>query len=75
MVRKKKEVIGNKNELLRKLILAKLKGIQKEKFEPKAIDKFSLVFRVFLLRHLNLNYEFTGEELVNELNKAKISKK
>src|SRR3989338_1064756 len=71
----KKEVVDRKNDLLRGLILAKLKTIQKEEFEPKSIDKLSLVFRVFLLRHLNLNYEFTSEELVNELGKAKISTK
>ncbi len=71
----KKEVIDKRNILLRKLILAKLSSIRKEKFEPKTIDKLSLTFRVFLLRYLNLNYEFTLEELINELNKTKISSK
>lgn len=71
----KKEAIGRKGDLLRGLILAKLKAIQKEEFEPKSIAKLSLVFRVFLLRHLNLNYEFTSEELAKELDKAKISAK
>lgn len=72
---KKKEVMGERSVLLRKLVLTKLKTIRKEKFEPKTIDKFSLVFRVFLLRYLNLNYEFTLDELIKELNKAKIPNK
>ncbi|MBW2975849.1 hypothetical protein KY347_00220 [Candidatus Woesearchaeota archaeon] len=71
----KKEEIYEKNELLRKLILTRLKSVRKEKFGDKAIDKLSLVFRVFLLRHLNLNYEFTLEELIAELNKRRISSK
>lgn len=70
---KKKEVVDGRKALLRKLIFTKLMGIRREKFEPKTIDKFSLVFRVFLLRYLNLNYEFTLDELVKELNKIKIS--
>lgn len=71
----KKEDVDRKNELLRKLILTKLRTIKKEKFEPKTIDKFSLTFRVFLLRYLNLQYEFTLEELALELNKTKTSTK
>jgi len=71
----KKEEVDRKNELLSKLILTKLRTIKKEKFDPKTIDKLSLVFRVFLLRYLNLNYEFTLEELINELNKIKIQSK
>jgi len=68
----KKEAVDSKNELLSKLILTKLRTIKKEKFELKTIDKLSLVFRVFLLRYLNLNYEFTLEELINELSKSKV---
>lgn len=69
----KKEVVDGRKRLLRKLILTKLMTVRKEKFGPKSIDKFSLVFRVFLLRYLNLNYEFTLDELINELNKIKLS--
>jgi len=75
MASEKKEVAGKRNELLSRIILTKLKTIRKEKFGPKSIDKFSLTIRVFLLRYLNLNYEFTLDELVDELNKRKISKK
>ena len=71
----KKEVVDKRNEIIRKLILTKLKTIRKEKFEPKTVDKFSLTYRVFLLRYLNLNYEFTLDELIKELNKRKISSK
>ena len=70
----KKEAVGVRNQVIRKLILTKLNTIRKEKFQPKTIDKFSLVFRVFLLRYLGLNYEFTFEELVNELNKKKVDR-
>ena len=74
MAQEKKEAV-DRNELLRRLILTKLNTIKKEKFEPKTIDKFSLTFRVFLLRYLNLNYEFTLEELIDELDKSKIHRK
>jgi len=72
---KKKEASGKRSVLLRNIIFTKLKSIKKEKFGPKTIDKFSLTIRVFLLRYLNLNYEFTIDELINELNKRKVSKK
>ncbi len=75
MKAEKKEAVDGRKRLLRKLILTKLRSVHKEKFGPKAIDKFSLVFKVFLLRYLNLNYEFTLDELLNELNKIKLSAK
>ena len=71
MKKRKKEVVHRKDELLKGLILAKLKAIEKRKFGKNSIGDLSLVFRVFLLRYLNLNYEFTLEELVGELNKVK----
>ncbi|MBI2651502.1 hypothetical protein HYX01_03455 [Candidatus Woesearchaeota archaeon] len=74
MAEEKKEAI-NKNEILRKLIVGKLQSIEKEKFEQKSLDRFSLVFRAFLLRYLNLNYEFTQEELFNEMEKRKVHSK
>ena len=70
---KKKEVVDEGSDILRNLILSKFDSIQAKKFEPKTIDEFSLAFRVFLLRYLNLNYEFTLEELVKDLNKINIS--
>tara|TARA_Y100000310_G_C20674597_1_gene812231 strand:+ start:2080 stop:2952 length:873 start_codon:yes stop_codon:yes gene_type:complete len=71
MAKVKKEVKGG-NEVLRKLILTRIKKLKKQKFNEKAIDKFSVTFRVFMLRYLNLNYEFTVDELIIELNKTKI---
>ena len=71
MAKVKKEVKGG-NEVLRKLILTRIKKIRKQKFNEKTIDKFGVTFRVFLLRYLNLNYEFTVDELIIELNKTKI---
>lgn len=38
------------------------------------MDKFSNLFRVFLLRYLDVEYEFTEDELFQELNKKKINK-
>jgi hypothetical protein len=70
----KKEVEDRKNQVIRRLIITKLRALRKEKFGPKTVDKFSLTFRVFLLRYLNLNYEFTLDELANELNKTKLSR-
>ena len=74
MVTAKKEVDINQLEVLKKVILAKLSSIQHKKFEEKSIDELSLAFRVFLLKFLKLNYEFTDEELLNELEKKHINK-
>lgn len=73
MVLLKKEV-NNKEEVLSRLILSRINAIRRQRFEDKTIDKFSVAFRVFLLRYLNLSYEFTLEELANELDKAKMSR-
>jgi hypothetical protein len=67
----KKEEIG-KNQVLRRLILGKLRALEKKKFEAKVIDEFSLLFKAFLLRYLNLDCEFTSDELVNHLKKTKV---
>lgn len=69
---KSKKEVYEKDGVLRTLILAKLKSLRKEKFEAKSIDDFSLIFRVFILKYLNLNYEFTEEELASEMDKKKV---
>lgn len=70
----KKEGDRGQLEALRKVILAKLSSIEKKKFEENSIDEFSLAFRVFLLKYLNLDYEFTEEELLQELDRKKAGK-
>ena len=67
-----KKEVARDNNVLRRLILDRIKSIRKQKFDNKAIDDFSVTFRVFLLRYMNLNYEFTLEELIRELKKIKI---
>tara|TARA_Y100000031_G_scaffold114589_1_gene126735 strand:+ start:57 stop:866 length:810 start_codon:yes stop_codon:yes gene_type:complete len=67
-----KKEVAKGPEVLRKLILTKIGDIRKQRFSSKAIDKFSVTFRVFLLRYLHLNYEFTLEEIIKELEKTKL---
>ena len=74
MVSVKKEVDSGQLEVLRKVIFEKLSAISGKKFEDKSVDDFSLAFRIFLLKYLRLNYEFTEEELVTELDKKKVPK-
>ena len=74
MVAVKKEEDTGQLELIRKVILAKLNSLKSRQFEDKSLDEFSLAFRVFLLKYLKLNYEFTEEELSAELDKRGISK-
>src|SRR3989338_7132047 len=74
MVAVKKEEDTGQLELIRKVILAKLNSLKSRQFEDKSLDEFSLAFRVFLLKYLKLNYEFTEEELSSELDKRGISK-
>ena len=73
MVIVKKEVDSAQLVQLRSAILDKLESIRHQKFDDKKIDRFSLAFRIFLLKYLNLNYEFTEEELLNELSKRHLS--
>ena len=68
-----KEVDSAQLVQLRSAILDKLESIRHQKFDDKKIDRFSLAFRIFLLKYLNLNYEFTEEELLNELSKRHLS--
>lgn len=74
MVEEKKEADPNQLELLKKIILKKLNSIKHKKFEDGSLNEFSLALRVFLLKFLKLNYEFTDEELYNELNRMGINK-
>lgn len=69
----KKEVLEDRLEVLRKVVLKKLSSLKKKKFEGNLIDDFGLAFRIFILRYLNLNYEFTEEELSAELDKRKVN--
>ena len=69
----KKEVDIGELELIRKIILTKLTSIKRKRFEEKSIDRFSLAFRVFLLKFLHLDYEFTEQELSKELEKRRVN--
>ena len=75
MDHEKKEAVGSRYDVLRRLIPPKLEIIQKQKFDSSTVGKFNLIFKVFLLRYLNLNYEFTTDELIQELERLKISSK
>lgn len=73
MAAEKKEVDSDQLDVLKDIITTKLNAIRHNKFEEKSIDGFSLAFRVFLLKFLKLNYEFTDEELFSELDKKGIN--
>lgn len=71
----KKGVIDVRYEALRRLVLSKLKDIQKEKFDHVNIKRVTLLFKIFLLKYLNLNYKFTKAEFSNKLARANIPRK
>ncbi|KAF0247768.1 MAG: hypothetical protein FD167_2829, partial [bacterium] len=70
----KKEGVEEQLVVLRKVVLEKLKSLKKKRFEDKDIEDFGLAFRVFLLKCLKIDYEFTDEELVMELDKKGVNK-
>lgn len=70
----KKEEQGRELEILRNVIIKKLKGLSHKKFSYEAVDDFSLAFRVFLLKYLQIEYEFTEDELAKELEKKRTSR-
>ena len=60
------------SEILRQTVIGKINSIKKKKFDESLVNDFSWAFKVFLKRHLSLNYEFTHEELLKEIGKAKL---
>lgn len=60
-------------ELLRNIIIDKLQTLEHKRFNQKSISDFSLAFHVFLLKYLGVNYEFTDDELVHEIEKRHLS--
>ncbi len=74
MVNSKKEEDPVQLETIRGVLIKKINSIKK-KFDDSTMDEFSLAFRVFILRYLKLDYEFTDKELLIELEKKHISAK
>ena len=64
----------NSREILRAAVLKKLSSTKKKKFSEKSVDDLGWTFRVFLIKFLNLNYEFTHEELLSEIARVRIKK-
>ncbi|MDP7322507.1 MAG: hypothetical protein QF729_01020, partial [Candidatus Woesearchaeota archaeon] len=60
------------SEILRQTVIGKINSIKKKKFDESLVNDFSWAFKVFLKRYLSLNYEFTHEELLKEIGKAKL---
>ena len=68
-----KEEIEENLVMLRRLVLDKLRALRKEELGQEKIDELGLVFKVFTLKFLKIEYEFTNEELSLELDKKILS--
>lgn len=65
--------IANFN-VVQKVILKKLNSIKNKKLTENGFEELSIAFRVFLMRYLDLSYEFTEEELSKELSRKRLKK-
>ncbi len=68
MVKKEKKT---EDQLLKETALKKLEALGRKKIDQQVFDDFAWVLKVFLSNHLKIGYEYTHQELINELTKKR----
>lgn len=72
----KKKKKKTEADLLKEAALKKLKTLEKKRqFTQEVFDDFVWVLKVFLSNYLGINYEYTHQELINELIKKGVKHK
>jgi len=60
-------------QVLKRITLEKIFSIKQRGFNKKGLNELSQVFKIFLMKHFDIGYEFTHNELRRELKKKEIA--
>lgn len=71
----KKKKVKTEADLLKETAFKKLKTLERKQPTPDVFDDFTWVLKVFLSNYLGISYEYTHQELVNELTKKRVKHK